>query len=72
MKADESTPSFDLIVSLDRSDKTVAIAVLEVASGDFLIEQDLSSAPEAMDAWWHDLRGDHPGARIAANMGSGR
>ena len=65
MKTDKSTAAFDLIVSLDRSDKTVALAVLEVASGAFLIERDLSSAPEAMDAWWHDLRRDHPGARIA-------
>lgn len=65
MKADTATPSFDLIVSLDRSDKTVAIAVLDVATGRFLDERDLSSAPEAMDAWWHGLRADHPGARIA-------
>lgn len=65
MKANVSTPCFDLIVSLDRSDKTVALAVLDVASGTFLDERDLSSSPEAMDAWWHDLRRDHPGARIA-------
>jgi transposase len=65
MKTHVSTPSFDLIVSLDRSDKTVAIALLDVASGDFLDEQDLSSAPEAMDAWWRSLRHDHPDARIA-------
>ena len=35
MKTDKSTAAFDLIVSLDRSDKTVALAVLEVASGAF-------------------------------------
>jgi transposase len=65
MKADVSTTCFDLIVSLDRSDKTVAVAVLDASSGGFLDERDLSSAPEAMEAWWHDLRGAHPGARIA-------
>ena len=65
MKTDVSTPSFDLIVSLDRSDRTVAIAVLDVATGAFIDERDLPSAPEAMDAWWHDLRRDHPGRRLA-------
>ncbi len=45
MKPDDSTPTFDLIVSLDRSDKTVALAVLDVATGAFLDERDLSSSP---------------------------
>lgn len=65
MKTNVSTPSFDLIVSLDRSDKTVAIALLDVATGTFLDERNLSSAPEAMDAWWHELRRAQSGARIA-------
>ena len=65
MKTDISIPSFDLIVSLDRSDKTLAIAVLDVATDTFLDERDLASSPEALDAWWHELRGEHAGARIA-------
>jgi transposase len=65
MKADLSTPSFDLIVSLDRSDKTVAIAVLDVATDTFLEERDLPTSPEALEVWWHELRGQHPAARMA-------
>ena len=65
MKADESIPSFDLIVSLDRSDKTLAVAVLDVARDAFLIECDVSTAPEALDAWWQNLQREHAQARIA-------
>lgn len=48
MKADESIPPFDLIVSLDRSDKTLAVAVLDVAGDAFLSECDVSTAPEGL------------------------
>lgn len=65
MKANESTPPFDLVVSLDRSDKTVAVALFDVAREMFLEECDVPSAPAQLDAWWQNLRETHPQARIA-------
>jgi hypothetical protein len=52
MNPTESIPSFDLIVSLDRSDRTASLALLEVASGRFLVEEALDGSPETMDSWW--------------------
>jgi len=65
MSAPESIPSYDLLVSLDRSDRTAALALLDLPTGVLLTEATLDLAPEALDAWWRSLRAAHPKARIA-------
>ncbi len=64
MKANESTPPFDLVVSLDRADKTVAVAVFDPAREGFLAERDVPSAPAVLDGWWQQVGETHPKARI--------
>jgi transposase len=65
MNTPEAIPSYDLLVSLDRSDRTAALALLDLKAKAFLVEQEIELSPEAMDAWWRELRTSHPGARIA-------
>ena len=65
MNLTESIPSYDLLVSLDRSDKTAALALMDLRRGVFIKEEAIDLAPEAMDAWWRSLRAAHPQARIA-------
>jgi transposase len=64
MDSPEAIPSYDLLVSLDRSDRSAALALLDLHSGECR-EQTLDLAPEALDAWWRALREGHPQARIA-------
>lgn len=61
----EAIPSLDLLVSLDRSDRTAAVALLDLTSGRFLDEAVIELAPEALDQWWRELAVAHPRARIA-------
>lgn len=65
MKTDDAIPPFELIVSLDRSDKTAAVAILDMACPHHLHQTEVSLAPDALESWWHQLRLEHPGARIA-------
>lgn len=65
MNLTESIPSDDLLVSLDRSDKTAALALMDLRRGGFITEEMIDLAPEAMDAWWRSLKAEHPQARIA-------
>jgi transposase len=65
MTASESIPRYDLLVSLDRSDRTAACALFDLTTGAFLTESMLDLAPEALTAWWRALRAAHPTARIA-------
>jgi transposase len=65
MTASESIPRYDLLVSLDRSDRTAALALYDLRQDQLLIETVLDLAPEALDAWWRNLRAAHPAARIA-------
>jgi hypothetical protein len=65
MTSSESIPGYDLLVSLDRSDRTAALALLDLRTGALLNESMLDLAPEALDAWWRALQAAHPGARIA-------
>lgn len=65
MTVSESIPRYDLLLSLDRSDRTAALAVFDLTSGSFLTECVLDLAPEALDAWWRSLRAAHPQARLA-------
>ncbi len=65
MTASESIPRYDLLVSLDRSDRTAALALFDLTTGAFLTESCLDLAPEALDAWWRALCAAHPQARIA-------
>ena len=59
-----TTPSFDMVVALDRSDATAAVAVFNLTSG-ALTQTEISTAPEALEVWWAQLRAKNPGARIA-------
>jgi transposase len=65
MNSPESIPSYDLLVSLDRSDRSAALCLLDLPSGSVCSGQELDLAPEALDRWWRDLLAAHPGARIA-------
>lgn len=65
MTDSESIPRYDLLVSLDRSDRTAALALFDLTAGSFRSEATLDLAPEALDAWWRQLRAEHPQARIA-------
>ncbi len=65
MTTPESIPSYDLLISLDRSDRTAALALFDLRAGAFLAESLLDLAPEALDAWWRALRAAHPTASIA-------
>jgi len=65
MNLTESIPSYDILVSLDRSDKTAALALMDLRQGVFITEESIDLAPEAMDLWWRSLRAAHPQARIA-------
>jgi transposase len=65
MNVTEAIPSYDLLVSLDRSDKTAALALMDLRRGCFITEESIELAPEAMDLWWRALKAGHPQARIA-------
>lgn len=65
MNLTEAIPRYDLLVSLDRSDKTAALALMDLREGCFITEELIDLAPEAMEAWWRALRAAHPQARIA-------
>jgi transposase len=65
MTTSEAIPRYDLLVSLDRSDRTAALALFDCTASAFLTETTLDLAPEALDAWWRALRAAHPQARIA-------
>jgi transposase len=59
-----TTLPFDIVVALDRSDATAAVVVFKLASGT-LAECEISTAPEALERWWQELRTAHPHARFA-------
>jgi len=65
MNPSEAIPPFDLIVSLDRSDKSAAVAVLDLSDPLQLQESEVSTDPAELDAWWQSIRRAHPQARIA-------
>lgn len=53
----------ELIVSLDRSDKTAALALLDVQTG--AVEHSvISLQPEELEAWWTHLQAAHPQTRL--------
>lgn len=64
MTTNEAIPSYDLLVSLDRSDRSAALALLDLRTGECR-EQSLDLAPEALDEWWSGLCRERPEARIA-------
>jgi transposase len=59
-----TTLPFDLVVALDRSDATAAVAVFDLTAGS-LTQSEVSLAPEALETWWTELRAKYPAARIA-------
>jgi transposase len=65
MTATESIPSYDLLVSLDRSDRTAALVLWDLPAAKLVEEQTLDLAPEALDTWWRHLCTRYPKARIA-------
>jgi len=53
----------ELIVSLDRSDATAAVALLSVQTG--TVQQSvISTQPEELDSWWTQLQAEHPRTRL--------
>lgn len=59
-----TTLPFDVVVALDRSDATAAVTVFNLATGVFA-SAEISTAPEALETWWRELRATHAGARLA-------
>jgi len=59
-----TTLPFDLVVALDRSDASAAVAVFDLSAGG-IAPAEISLAPETLDIWWTQLRAKHPDARIA-------
>jgi len=55
--------SEELIVSLDRSDASLAVALLSVATGR-LEHTTVSTKPEELEVWWRDLQAAHPDTRL--------
>lgn len=55
--------SEELIVSLDRSDASLAVALLHVGTGQ-LEQTTVSTQPEALDTWWRQLQAAHPQTRL--------
>jgi transposase len=53
----------ELIVSLDRSDKTAAVALLPVQTGT-VDQYVISLQPEDLEAWWIKLQAEHPNTRL--------
>lgn len=53
----------ELIISLDRSDATLAVALLTPENGT-IRDQVVSTTPEALSAWWDDLVQAHPARRL--------
>jgi transposase len=63
MISSDAIASFDLIVSLDRSDTSVAVVLMR-PDASLVAEQTVSTAPEALDQWWSQLQDEHPQARL--------
>jgi transposase len=59
MNPQNAIPRPELIVSLDRSDTSVAVALLEAATNTWT-ELTVSTAPEALAEWWRQLTLTHP------------
>ena len=59
-----SSPPFDLIIGLDRSDRTADLHLIDTRTG-ARTQQSISTAPEALRQWAEQLRAAHPGARVA-------
>lgn len=53
----------ELIVSIDRSDATLAVALLWPATGR-LEQSSVSTAPDQLDVWWTALQAAHPQTRL--------
>lgn len=64
MSAD-ATPQFDLVVSIDRSDATLAVALLCRREAAILDQSSVSTTAEALETWWSQLQRDYPNRRIA-------
>jgi transposase len=63
MIVSDAIASCDLIVSLDRSDTSVAVVLLR-SDASIVAEQTVSTAPEALDQWWRQLQAEYPQARL--------
>jgi transposase len=59
-----TTPPFDLVIGLDRSDRKADLHLLELRAGTEK-RQSIPTAPEALQTWAQDLRQQHPDARVA-------
>ncbi len=59
MNPKKAIPRPELIVSLDRSDASVAVVLLHATNHE-RVEQTVSTAPEALAAWWQQVVSTHP------------
>jgi transposase len=58
-----STPPYDLVIGLDRSDQKADLCLIDTHSGERRTSV-IATTPEALWEWLRHLRQQHPGARV--------
>src|SRR5439155_14170155 len=60
-------PPYDLVIGLDRSDRTADLHLIDTRTGD-VQKQTVATSPEALHEWLARLRQDHPQVRVAIGL----
>ena len=60
-----SSHPYNLIVGLDRSDAKSDLCLIDPQSRKILSQYSISTAPESLESWVHQLRQEHPDGQIA-------
>src|SRR6267378_5793896 len=60
----DSSPPYDLIIGLDRSDRKADLHLIEISNGKRRSET-VDTSPESLWEWLLQLRQQHPQARVA-------
>ena len=60
----KTTPPFDLVIGLDRSDRKAELHLIDLHSGAEQ-RQTLPTSPEALQAWAEAFHAAHPNYRVA-------
>ena len=62
-----TNPPYDLVIGLDRSDRTADLHLIDTRTGD-VQKQTVATSPEALHEWLARLRQDHPQVRVAIGL----
>ena len=60
-----SSHPYNLIVGLDRSDAKSDLCLIDPQSRKILSQYSISTAPESLESWVHQLRQEHPDGQFA-------